>query len=62
MSPLLIRCANTRCENVVDEIGKLCPECQRREQMTEPQDLREKKKRIDAWNRHKNNKKKGGEE
>ena len=57
-----MKCSNVHCEHYDENAIHPCPECQRREQMTEPQDLREKKKRIDIWNRHKNNKKKGGEE
>lgn len=66
MSPLLIRCANTRCENVVDEIGKLCPECQRREreatpwisQLVKDAEAERRRRKIEQDNKHR----KGGEE
>lgn len=61
MTPILIRCANTYCENVVTKIGETCPECKARERMTETPELREKQERIERWRRHKKNRKDGEE-
>lgn len=57
MSPMIIQCANTWCNNYVNKLGDICDECKRRETQVKQSD--EKSERTRRWvHRHNKNKRK----